>query len=140
MDSGFDYYRFAISPADTFSLVKRVDGEWEVLADWTESGAIETADRAVNRLGLLAEGDQIALYANGELLTVVDDDSHDRGDIALAVLTYDDGNVEAQFDNVAIWDVGGQAPAQGTEPASSLPLPAAKGSAGDDDSGEASTD
>ena len=135
-----NYYRFAISSLDSFSLLKRLDGEWIYLTEWTAADNVQTADEAVNRLGVLADGNTIALFANDALLTVVEDDGLARGELALGVLAYDAGNVEAQFDNVAIWDVGGQTPAQGTEPASSLPLPAAKESTGEDDSGEASTD
>lgn len=110
MNSSLNYYRYAISPEDTYSLIKRVDDEWEFLTEWTASDSIQTADRAVNRLGLLAEGDQIALFANGKLLTVVEDDSHVAGDTALALVTYEEGNVEVQFDNVVMWELDGDAP------------------------------
>lgn len=126
MGSGLNYYRFAFSPTGTYSLVKRVDGAWELLTEWNASDMPETADRDVNRLGILAEGSRIALFANDELVGVAEDDSLVQGDIALAVVTYDAGNVEVEFDNVTLWDLdeAGSAGADATAPG--IPLPASK--------------
>ena len=98
-----NYLLYAINPAGSYRLDRRVGGEWETLVGWTQSNVLQTGRDAINRLGVLAEGDQITLFANDSLLTEVEDDTFIKGGLALTVGTFGEGDAEAVFDNLAIW-------------------------------------
>ncbi len=102
---GDDFYLYAISGLGTYSLWKMEDDQWQTLVDWTESDAIRTGEAATNHLGLLAEGSRIALLANDEVLTEIEDDTFTAGSIALAAGTFDEAGVEVVFDNLDLWDL-----------------------------------
>lgn len=69
--NGDDYTYADISPAGDFTIGQIAGGEVIMLAKWTESDAIDTAEGAVNLLRLDCIGDTITAYANGELLDSV---------------------------------------------------------------------
>ena len=100
-----NFYIFRISPRGTFSFMKKADGEWTTLTDWTASDAIDTADGAVNRLGVLAEGSQLALLINEVVVAQAVDADLTEGQVGLAAGVYDEAGLEVAFDNVDIWDL-----------------------------------
>ena len=100
-----NFYEFVISPRGTFSLWKKVDGEWTELTDWTESDAIDTAEDAVNRIGVLATGPNLAVTINDEIVAQVTDDTFADGSFGMLAGVYDEAGLEAVFDNVQIWDL-----------------------------------
>lgn len=66
------YFYTDISPAGDFTIGQISGGDVNVLADWTESDAIDTSEGAVNLLRMDCIGDTITAYVNGELLGTVD--------------------------------------------------------------------
>ena len=59
---------------------------------------------ATNCLKVVAQGDQITLYANGYFLASVTDASHTTGSLGFVVATVPEGaDVEMAFDNLLIW-------------------------------------
>jgi len=102
---GNNYYYFGISANGQFNLWKRIDGEWEEILSWTESDALEVGEGAFNRIGVLAEGSNIALLANDVVLAEVEDDSIAAGALGVFVRTYDEEDVEIAFDNVEVWEL-----------------------------------
>ncbi len=103
MEDSENFYLFAISSDGMFSLGKYVDDKWSSLVEWESTDAIETGSGGENRLGLLAAGNEMALYVNNEELTRVQDDSFATGQIALLVGTNDEAGVEVAFDNLWLW-------------------------------------
>lgn len=98
-------YLFTISGDGMYQLYKLADGDVEMLVEETESDLIEAGRGAANRLGVLAQGPTIALLANGAILTQVEDESFQEGDIALAAGTLSGSGTEIAFDNLAVWDL-----------------------------------
>ncbi len=97
------YYLFSLRD-DTFSLrMPAADGEWEALIDWTTSDAIIDEFDEINRLGVLAQGNQITLLINDEVVAQLEDDALTEGAVGLAAGTFDEDFHEVAFDNLEIW-------------------------------------
>lgn len=108
-----NYYLFALS-GRYYSLQAYVQGQWSFLVDWTESPAIEARWDMPNRLGVLAQGSQIVLLINDQIVAAVEDDAIPMGGVGLAAYTFESGVMEVAFDDLAIWQLG-------TAPASQSP-------------------
>ena len=63
-----NFYLFGVGNDGLFSLRKKVDGEWQDVQEWTESDAILGEERSVNTLGILAQGEEIHLLINDEVV------------------------------------------------------------------------
>ena len=100
-----NFYVFRISPRGTFSLMKKVDGEWTTLTNWTASVAIDTSEGAINRISVLAEGPQLAVLINDEVVAQATDADIAEGQVGLAAGVYAEPGLEVAFDNVEIWDL-----------------------------------
>lgn len=101
-----NFYLFGVGNDGLYSLRKKVDGEWQDLQEWTESDAILGEERSVNTLGILAQGEQIHLLINDEVVASVSDDQFSSGNIGLAAGAFDEGGVEIAFDDLRIWTIG----------------------------------
>jgi hypothetical protein len=99
-----NFYAFLVSADGWYSLLKYAGGEVSRPIDWNESGALKTGKGAENKLGVLANGREIAIYANGEELDSVQDRSFAAGRVALVAGTNKDGDLEASFDNFGLWN------------------------------------
>lgn len=100
-----NFYLFAVSPLGSYTLWKMVEGEWTQLIAWTDAAAIVTGAGEFNRLGVLAEDAQITLLVNNTPVAQVEDNSFQRGAIALAAGTFDEGGAIVEFDNLALWEI-----------------------------------
>ncbi len=99
---GDNWYRVAISPLGTFSVMKRVEGNYIYIQRWTESPAILTG-QATNHLKVTCKGDQIAVFVNGQHLTTVRDLAFEEGRIALYGMAWKDKpNAHVAFDNLKL--------------------------------------
>jgi|GEM_PF-2189433 len=101
-----NFYLFGVGNDGLFSLRKKVDGEWQDLQEWLESDAILGEERSVNTLGILAQGEQIHLLINDEVVASVTDDQFSSGNMGLAAGAFDEGGVEIAFDDLRIWTIG----------------------------------
>jgi len=95
---------FLISGDGYFSYLRKENGSWVVPANWTRSEAINRGN-AENRIGVMANGENLELYANNELLGQFKDDNPISGDIGFWVESFDEGGVHVSFDDLAIYDV-----------------------------------
>ncbi len=98
-----NFYVFLISADGWYALLKYVDGKVSRPVDWTETGALETGEGVENTLGVLADGSELAVYANGEELERVQDRTFAGGQIALVAGTNTDGDLEVSFDDFGLW-------------------------------------
>lgn len=78
-----------------------------VLQDWTSSQFIHAGSQAINRLGVLAEGEELWVFANGSLLTEdpVRDDDYEAGTFALFASAAETPGVTVLFDKFDYWDL-----------------------------------
>ncbi len=101
-----NFYLFGVGNDGLFSLRKKVDGEWQDLQEWLESDAILGEERSVNTLGILAQGEEIHLLINDEVVASLTDDQFSSGNMGLAAGAFDEGGVEIAFDDLRIWTIG----------------------------------
>lgn len=99
-----NFYAFVVSGDGWYALLKYVDGEVSRPIEWSETAALETGAGAANKLGVLADGRELAVYANEEELDRVEDRSFAEGQIALLAGTDTDGDLEVSFDNFGLWN------------------------------------
>jgi hypothetical protein len=100
-----NYYELDINGEGSYAVGKEVDGEWVQIVEWTSSSFLQSLG-AVNRVRLIAEGDQFEVIANGQTIDRFADGDYPSGDIAPVVTAYDDPPARATFDNIRIWDLG----------------------------------
>jgi len=80
-----NFYAFLVNRANQYALLCRANGQWTALQNWAKSDAVQ---RGGNTLRVEAKGSRIALYANDDLLTTIEDDKLDRGHVGLAAATF----------------------------------------------------
>jgi hypothetical protein len=110
-----NFYAFVIRADGWYALLKYLDGEVSRPIDWGESTVLETGDGAANKLGVLADGSEISIYANAVELGRVQDPNFVQGQIALVGGTNKEGNLVTSFDNFGLWV---KPASSGSEPAS----------------------
>lgn len=101
-----NFYFLAIDNTGRFSLWKKEAGEWLTITPWAKVGALNSEEGVENRIGVLAEGRQVAVLLNGQVVATVDDDSFDAGSLALAAGAFDTPGFGARFDNLSLWNLG----------------------------------
>lgn len=57
-----------------------------------------------NQIQARCDGTNLSLTVNDELVAEVEDDSHPSGEVALAMQSYDEGEVSISFDNFIVYD------------------------------------
>lgn len=103
-----NFYRFDISGDGFFLLSKFVDAHWVTLVDWTESPALNTGVGADNILKVSAFGPQITVWANGQKLASVTDDSLTEGNFGFFASTFSEPYIWVSFDNLKMWVPAGK--------------------------------
>ena len=97
-----NYYRFDVSPDGFFLVTKFENGEWHTLVDWTASDAINTG-QTTNVLKVSAFGNEITVFANGQELSRITDDSFSGGNFGFFTSTFDSPHSWVSFDNLKLW-------------------------------------
>lgn len=116
-----NYYRFFITKDGFFALQKMEKGQFAALTAWARTPALVTADRGVNRLGLLVRGKEIIAMANDQVLAQVSDAALVPGGLGLVASTSDTPGLEVAFDNLDLWMLEGRAPASAPSTPGSKP-------------------
>lgn len=84
------------------------DDSSKELFDATANTAIQSGSNAVNRLGVMASGDRISLYANGALLGEVNDTTFpDEGYFGAFIAANATPGFTVRMDEIAIWNLPG---------------------------------
>jgi hypothetical protein len=95
-------YAFLVSSIGEY-IISYWDGDdYEVLVQ-EESDAINT-DEDENTIYVVCAGEYFALYANGELLDEIEDDTYDEGISSLVVMPRNEDDVTLEFDNFFVWE------------------------------------
>ncbi|HKZ53897.1 MAG TPA: zinc-ribbon domain-containing protein [Anaerolineales bacterium] len=108
----YNFYTLEVNPAGEYRLMRADQAgieTWTTLIDWTSSPAL-VKGLNTNRLTVVASGDTISLYANGQFLASRQDKTYQSGWIGLHVgrtsQEYQNGSTaEFLFDNVMIADI-----------------------------------
>jgi len=99
---GDNYYVFTISSDGRYRLRKQVNDVWQKKpVSWTNSPAIKRGTDS-NQLKVNVIGNSITLIVNDTVLTTVKGSSFGPGKIGLVGGSFDDTDVEVQFDNIKI--------------------------------------
>lgn len=105
MKDNANFYMFGVSCDGKYRLLKRVDGAWETLIDFTDSDAIADLGQR-NVLGVRAVGNQISLYANDQFLITVADGTFAEGVIGMYVGSRLTPDLTVTFDDIAVYTIG----------------------------------
>ncbi len=114
-------YFFLLYPDATYSLQTYVDDAWQFLIERTESDVVAAGEGATNRLGVLADGEQISLVVNDVLLVEILDDSVNGESFGLVASALGEAGVEFAFDDFRLWSLDLPTPAAETPAAAMAP-------------------
>jgi len=95
------FYMFLISGNGSYLIAKQLPQGGVVLQEWIVSPRINEG-ASINHLKVVAQGAQISMFINDELIATVTDDSLARGQIGLIVGALDEPNVHVSFDNLVV--------------------------------------
>jgi len=98
-----NFYFFEISDNGYYQFAIKQDGKWEVLIPWTKNAAIQT-DKRLNRLTVIASGDEFQFYVNDQPVDQRKDDRLKSGGLGLAIELFnknDKGGFE--WDSFGVW-------------------------------------
>lgn len=97
-----NFYYAGLSSQGSYSFARLVGGQWQEIIPWTPSPAVLGVGY-LNRLRVEARGNRFTLWANGEVLAVVEDGTFASGSAALFTASFEQGNVRTDFDNLTVW-------------------------------------
>jgi len=100
-----NYYVYLVSSDGYYALRKLEEGEWVDILPWAKTDQLDIDEDATNRIGVFAQGNQIALIINEQVVDAVQDDTFSGGQIALAAGSFEEAGVEIAFDNLDLWDL-----------------------------------
>ncbi len=104
-EKGYIGYLFNISCDGHYSL-RRWNGEKYIqLVEWTKNDNINSGSNQTNRIGLMANGDKLSMYANGKLIGEYQDDTHAEGRFGVVVGAAETTNAKFWVDEIAYWDL-----------------------------------
>jgi len=96
-------YLFGISCDGKFALRKWSIDTMTVLENWKSNDAILKGSNQINRLGIMAKGNELKLYVNGVLVDTVKDSSFSQGYIGLYIGPKETTKLTAVLDEIAYW-------------------------------------
>lgn len=100
-----NYYQVLYYRDGSYEVTLRYAGEWKPLQERTASPFIRFDRGETNRLGILVVGAKFTIFANGEpLITIQDDTLPEAGEIGLGMVGDADEMVYATFDNFVVGD------------------------------------
>ena len=99
-------YLFMVSCDGRFRLTTWNGATAKLLAGWSKSSHINEGPDEINTLGVLANGNQIMLFANGEhLRTVYDDTFLGNGRFGLIIGSEETDNLVIEYDTFKLWNL-----------------------------------
>jgi hypothetical protein len=100
---GENYYALVIGSDGFYGIALQSDGEFEFLDEGMDASGVILKD-AANRLQADCIGDRLVLYANGQKLLEVQDDSLEEGDAGVIAGTRTGDEFSALFDQFVIYE------------------------------------
>jgi len=106
LQDGNNYYRFEVDCDRRYRVARIVSGELMPLCDWTRSDFIHRGDEAPNVLAVRAVGEYLSIFANGQFLREVKDDTFADGALGLFAGSGASSTYTATFDDLRVWEIG----------------------------------
>lgn len=104
-DKGYIGYLFGISCDGRYSL-RSWDGEvMNKILDWTPSTHLATGSDQTHRIGVWAQGNELKLYAQGELLATLTDNTYSEGLFGLFISAAQTPNFTSNVEEFLYWDL-----------------------------------
>lgn len=98
-----NFYFFAISDKREVYIYLLYENEWQTIDVHNFESAIRPGE--VNTLGVLADGDYLAFFINGQYITDIDNAQLKSGYFGLGINLHAAGDtIEADFDNIKLFD------------------------------------
>lgn len=95
------FYTFTISDTGQFAVQMLFRGEWSTLIEWTPTGTVRPGE--VNRLQVLAQGDQFTFYINGQEVDSLSDNTIPQGRAGLVINHFEeDVSATWEFDDFEV--------------------------------------
>lgn len=98
-------YLFGVSCDGQYWLGSWNNEKYTTLVEWTSSEHILSDPGNTNRIGFMAQGEHISLYANGNLLTELDDNTHNEGKFGFFIGSTETPNSTVKVEEVAYWEL-----------------------------------
>ncbi|WP_298482762.1 zinc-ribbon domain-containing protein [uncultured Chloroflexus sp.] len=95
-----NFYLFSVSNDGYYALELLENDRWITLIDWTQHEAIHPEN---NRMRVELRGDEITLFVNDRRLEQTRDPTFTRGEVGLAVTSFDKGGIIVRYDEITIW-------------------------------------
>ncbi len=96
-------YSLEFSCDGSYRIRKLIVGSIVTLIDWTSSESIQRGPDSVNRMGFLADGKQLYVIANGEVLDQVEDQDLTSGNFGLYANAANTPGLTVYFDDFSLW-------------------------------------
>jgi len=96
-------YVYGFSCDGRYRLYKWDGKRYTPIQDWKNSPHIKAGLNQTNRLGIYLNGDQIKLYANGQLLSEYSDDTFTEGHFGVFIGASETKNFTVSLDEAAYW-------------------------------------
>jgi len=97
------FYYFALTADGRYAILRVSEGRPTVLTgDGFLSSPAIPVDAEVYRLRAVCQGEDLALYVDGQPVAAASDDALRRGDVGLAVGSGPQGNARVHFDNLSV--------------------------------------
>ena len=104
-DKGYIGYLFGISCDGRYSL-RSWDGEvMSKILDWTLSAQLATGSGQTHRIGVWAQGNELKLYAQGELLKTLTDTTYSEGLFGVFISAAQTPNFTCNVEEFLYWDL-----------------------------------
>ena len=101
-DSG---YTLEFSCDGSYRIRKLVSGTIQTLLEWTHSDSIVFGSDSSNVLGFLADGITLTVFANGEVLSSIEDNTFFKGNFGLFADAVSTPGLTVYFDDFKLWYV-----------------------------------
>ncbi len=110
--SGAIYVGFRIGPKGLYNVNLATDGSVWLETKSIDGGTTLAETRAglvkrnqVNRIRIIAQGPQIALYLNGQPVLMARQELSDQGPVVLGIVNGASTPMQVNFDNFKVWDI-----------------------------------
>ena len=99
-------YVFGFSCDGRYKLYKWDGKSYQAIQEWKNSPHIKSGADQTNRLGVYAVGNDLKLYANGQLLSEYTDDSFSEGRFGVFIGAEETENFQVILEEAAYWKIG----------------------------------
>lgn len=122
--SGNEYYALVVSPlAQTWQVLKSESGGLRLVAEGESTTLNGAESGGRDRLALIANHAEYALFVNGELVAQLVDDAYLTGGVGFFIGTLDEPYIHIHFDTVNVWSLPGNAAASQAAPPNNADYP-----------------